>query len=527
VLLIVLIAVCVLSLSAYAFSEFMLAEAKASAMYARGAQARVLAESAIETVAALLEQPVRPSNLYDNPDLLLRVLVADGPRPAERGRFSILAPRQTGRAAGVRFGLVDESSMLNLNALPLERRYRHRARAMLLGLPEMTPQVADAILDWLDADDSVRDLGAESSYYSTLTPPYTTKNGPIQTLDELLLVRGVTRRLLYGEDANRNGWLDAGEDDDADGRLDAGWSQFLTVYGRESNLRPNGPPKIDLNQPSLVRLYDALEPVVGRTAAQFIVALRQNGTPEMEQLVAEELSQLEMTEQEKADAAARRAKAQRGELEPDPRRSRQDETDDPTRAGIDLSIAPAFQITSLFALFGSSVRVRVDGQDTVLDSPWPADPRKIQTVLPDLWDKLTVSPGSAIEGRVNVNHAPYEVLRGLPHMTADLARAIAAAQQTTTGQSMADRLVTRRTPAWLLYEGLTDLKRLQRVAPYLTARGDVYRMWAVAQFDAGGASARIEAVVDATSRPAQVVFLRDLAPTEAHSWKNAVEPENR
>ena len=45
--------------------------------------------------------------------------------------------------------------------------------------------------------------GAESDYYGSLSPPYAPRNGPPVTIEELLLVRGVTPQLLFGLDAAR------------------------------------------------------------------------------------------------------------------------------------------------------------------------------------------------------------------------------------------------------------------------------------------------------------------------------------
>src|SRR4030095_7853637 len=55
------------------------------------------------------------------------------------------------------------------------------------------------------------------------------------------LVNGVTAEILYGEDANLNGVLDANENDsdnsapydNRDGRLDSGLMEYFTVYSRE------------------------------------------------------------------------------------------------------------------------------------------------------------------------------------------------------------------------------------------------------------------------------------------------------
>ena len=79
----------------------------------------------------------------------------------DRGRFTILAPAQVdGLYAGVRYGLEDEAAKLNLNAL-LAEGVDGEARNRLLALPGMTPDVADAILDWLDTDLTPREFGAE------------------------------------------------------------------------------------------------------------------------------------------------------------------------------------------------------------------------------------------------------------------------------------------------------------------------------------------------------------------------------
>jgi general secretion pathway protein K len=53
------------------------------------------------------------------------------------------------------------------------------------------PAIVDGILDWVDRDDNPHVNGAESDYYQGLTPPYTAKNGPIDDLSELLLIKGV------------------------------------------------------------------------------------------------------------------------------------------------------------------------------------------------------------------------------------------------------------------------------------------------------------------------------------------------
>ena len=129
------------------------------------------------------------------------------------------------------------------------------AVSLLMALPGMTEDIAEAILDWLDEDDEPHELGAEADYYNTLETPYSPSNGPLASVEELLLVRGVTPTLLFGADVNRNGMLDADEQTrfsvsvDTPGAL--GWAAYLTVYGAEANKRSDGSLRVDVNKDDL------------------------------------------------------------------------------------------------------------------------------------------------------------------------------------------------------------------------------------------------------------------------------------
>lgn len=59
----------------------------------------------------------------------------------------------------------------------------------LLGA-EAPESLADALIDWMDADDDQEPAGAEDYYYQSLEDPYNCKNGPLDNLQELRLVRG-------------------------------------------------------------------------------------------------------------------------------------------------------------------------------------------------------------------------------------------------------------------------------------------------------------------------------------------------
>ncbi len=67
-----------------------------------------------------------------------------------------------------------------------------------LGEEEATA-ILEAIIDWIDEDDDATGFGgAESSYYQGLETPYAPRNGPMEFIEELLLVKGITPELYYG-----------------------------------------------------------------------------------------------------------------------------------------------------------------------------------------------------------------------------------------------------------------------------------------------------------------------------------------
>jgi general secretion pathway protein K len=68
---------------------------------------------------------------------------------------------------------------------------------------EMT-SLKGAIIDWMDPDDNPHLDGAENSYYHGLNPPYDAKNGPIDDMSELLMVKGVTPEIYWGPNSTNH-----------------------------------------------------------------------------------------------------------------------------------------------------------------------------------------------------------------------------------------------------------------------------------------------------------------------------------
>jgi general secretion pathway protein K len=99
-------------------------------------------------------------------------------------------------AGGYWVRVVDEGGKINLNRVD-EASLRQAFVNLEFELKE-SEALTDAILDWRDTDSLVRLHGAESDDYLAQQAPYPAKDGLFDTLDELLLVRGVTPALFYG-----------------------------------------------------------------------------------------------------------------------------------------------------------------------------------------------------------------------------------------------------------------------------------------------------------------------------------------
>jgi hypothetical protein len=499
VLILVLVVVALLALAAYTFTDLMLSERAAVELHGEQMQAARLADSGVERVRHFLRQdaPTRhdEGGWYDNPDWFRGILVIDDEDASWRGRFTAVAPNMDddGRLGGLRYGLEDESTRLNLNALlavdevagqnteqlpdeVAEANAVEGARDLLMALPGMTVETADAILDWIDEDDEVRTYGAEADHYSGLDPPYGPRNGPLLSVEELLLVRGVTPDLLFGRDVNRNGMIDPHEEgttldidvDNFDGSMDRGWSAYLTLYSMEANANSLGERRIYLNQEDMQQLYDELSVVFPPDWATFIVAYRQEAP---------------YYGSEEGEAVA--------------------------SGSLDLTRPGRAPITQVLDLIGARVRVKYkdDDKTKVLESPFLEGPIAMRVYLPQLMDHVTVNPDPIIPGRININQAARTILQGIPGMSDEIVDAIISNRQPESAEDDPNR----DHECWLLTDGIVTLSEMKLLMPFVTAGGDVYRAQVVGYYESGGVAARHEVVIDATVNDPRVVFWRNLS----------------
>ena len=95
-----------------------------------------------------------------------------------------------------RVRLVDEGGKINLNRA--DEQILRRVFTNLGVEGSVADILVDSIMDWRDPDDLHRTNGAESDYYRSLSPAYTAKNGPLDSVEDLLWIRGMTPALFYG-----------------------------------------------------------------------------------------------------------------------------------------------------------------------------------------------------------------------------------------------------------------------------------------------------------------------------------------
>ena len=510
VLLVVTVVVILLSLASYSYMSLMETEQRAAGMFGRDVEARLAAESGIEYVATqvALRQTDATLDLYHDPARFSRQAMGQAEDARGQVRFSIISPSLVGQADSLpRSGLMTETARFNINRLLEFENDTDETTDPFTAvsfIPGMSEDICNAILDWIDSDEEPRTGGAESTTYEGLAVPYSARNAPMQSIDELLQVQGVTPSLFYGEDANRNGRLDPNEDDgaeslpndDQDGVLDFGLRDYLTVSSRERNTQTTGVEKININNGIVAEMFDLIEESFDTETATFITAYRLTGDQKAD---SQAQGKLTIEQQQMVDWIAKNlANGELGQV---------------TRGGMDLSNPPQASFRSLYDLIDAEVQVEINGAQQTLASPWTTnDPAGLMEQMLVLEEMLTFLNDDFIDGRINVNMAPREVLLAMPDMTETMADAILEARPPVDDTiKAADIMSSRRSPIWLLTEGIVDLVTFKRLGPWLTTTGDVFSFQVLGHFDRGGPTTRLEALIDATKKPPRVLFQRDLS----------------
>lgn len=247
-------------------------------------EARWAARAGIEQMIAIMEFHLQNPD-PDDPMAVVRDMEEHALGDAGSGTWSISHFLDGVEWAGPR----DEGAKLNINTA---------TKLQLANIPNMTPDVVDAIVDWRDANDDVEGLGAEGDYYGNRGMGYEPRNAPFKSIAELELVAGAWPKYVRGEDWNLNGRLDPNEDDGPrafpddkpDGKLDAGWSQYLTAVSRQSRLSTSGNEKFALQGADSETLMKTTG--VDESQAKALAGWAAQGNARAETLLVTPLSQL-------------------------------------------------------------------------------------------------------------------------------------------------------------------------------------------------------------------------------------------
>lgn len=142
-------------------------------------KAYYLAKSGVNAARSALKEDKQGPNRYD----ALTELWASPIPPIPLGDGFVTAE------------IVDEGRKINLNSLITGNdkadEFTRKQIRRLFELLELNPDLVDPIIDWLDKNDEMESNGAEISYYNSLERPYNCKNGPMETISELHLIKGI------------------------------------------------------------------------------------------------------------------------------------------------------------------------------------------------------------------------------------------------------------------------------------------------------------------------------------------------
>lgn len=428
-------------------------------------QARWAARAGVEECVAVLEyHATRP--VPDDAMAVYRDLEACADGDLTTGSWSIRHVQDGVEKPGPQ----DEHAKANINRL---------SRQQLLSIDNMTFDVADAILDWRDADNQVQGLGAERDYYLNRNLPYQPRNADFRTLPELELVAGAWPAYVRGEDANLNGRLDPNEndgsltppDDNADGLLDAGWSAYITTYTRVNGLGAAGEPKLYLKEATLEEIGSRLG--LDNAQAQALSQYAKSPNATLEALLVTDLGTLAQGSQQGRQGSGGAAQGGLGGTGGGGRSSGR---------------------SSSGAGGGSGGGRGAQAQSSVK----PLDTNQLRLVLQE---STVDDPEKSTPGKVNINTASEDVLRRVLNLDGFTVDAIIGLRSSKAGgiASVVDLLGSNRiTP-----------ETLAGLATQIDTTSQVFTITSRGRSENTGLEVEITAVVDRSSLPARIIEYRE------------------
>ena len=441
---------------------------------------------------------------------------------------------------------------------------------MLLGIPGMTEDVADAILDFLDEDEDTRPYGCEyADYYQQLQPSYRPLNGPLTSIEQLLLVRGVTPQLLYGYDQNRNGVLDSSEQmqmamggqvggmpgaaptasttnsstTSTDGTQltqpsPMGWSSYLTLHSQERNVDADGAKRVNINSDDLQQLKADLETAgVNELFSSYIIGYRLGGQPPpgagsplqtlMTAAATTSGNQSGVLGQQIAQAVSQTQQQGQGQGQNQPGQGQQQKKPWTSSALGEVDLATAkgsVKFNQVLDLIGSSVTISPQGgaqgqqQGGQQQGGQPQAGQQAQAYNSPIEDNpLALSDALPIlMDKLTTVDAPALPGRiNIMECPREILAGIPGLSDEVVEsilQARADGSQTenRKFETWLAVEGLVTIDQMRGFLPLMTCGGDVFKAQVIGYFEGSSAFARVEAIISGVESVPKVLFIRRL-----------------
>lgn len=193
------------------FNGYMWADLYSSANLRDGIRLRFVARSGVNCAMALLSEDAAQNSTdsLQEPWASSKELSLNSSAMFDNGRFQIEIRDLAGKIQVNR--LIDGDGKYNEGQKKLLTRFLSSDQFALDS--EEVESIIDAIKDWIDPDEEITRFGAENGYYQSLEDPYPCPNRPLERLSQMLLIKGVTRKLFYGHEGV------------------PGISRYLTVFG--------------------------------------------------------------------------------------------------------------------------------------------------------------------------------------------------------------------------------------------------------------------------------------------------------
>jgi general secretion pathway protein K len=268
-LLIVMISIFVLTMLALGFAYSMKVETRLAANSNNEVELQWLGRSGVEYARWVLAQQMNiPQEPYD----ALNQVWAGGPGgmwTSNSPLANVQSEVQLGHGS-FKWKIIDLERKFNINTADevlLQQAFTH----MGLDAGDTAPLIG-SILNWTAAGNNIHHLqGADPKYYESLDPSYEAKNGPIDDITELLLIRGVTPELYWGGAATNHAL--AAFQRHPGGSLGPQPNEPVFTAGLVDLFTPVSSGKININTCS-AEVLEIIPPGIDPLIAEAIVAAR-------------------------------------------------------------------------------------------------------------------------------------------------------------------------------------------------------------------------------------------------------------